>query len=125
MNAKVIATSLGAAALAAMAAQAATAQDTRAQGGFKGPTAVEMATVAQASEMDDEATVKLQGYIVKALGDEKYEFQDDTGTITVEIDDEDWRGLEVGPGDRVELTAEVDREWKRVELEAEDIRLVQ
>jgi uncharacterized protein (TIGR00156 family) len=120
MKANVVAMSLGAAALAAMAAQA-----DPAQGGFKGPSTVELATVAQASEMDEEATVKLQGFIVKAVGDEKYEFQDDTGTITVEIDDEDWRGLEVGPSDRVELTAEVDREWKRVELEAEHIQLAQ
>jgi uncharacterized protein (TIGR00156 family) len=92
-------------------------------GGFKGPDATALVTVAQAMEMDDEAAVKVQGYIVKAVGDEKYEFQDDSGTIIVEIDDEDWMGLEVGPTDRVELRGEIDKEWKKTELEAESIQL--
>ena len=43
----------------------------------------------------------------------------------VEIDDEDWRGVEAGPSDRVELRGEIDREWQRTELEADSVQLLQ
>jgi uncharacterized protein (TIGR00156 family) len=82
-------------------------------------------TVAEAKEQSEERAIKVQGYIVKSLGDEKYELQDDSGTIVVEIDDEDWRGVEVTPTDRVELSGEIDKEWNEVELEAESVKLVQ
>jgi len=94
-------------------------------GGFKGPDGVTLVTVAQASEMSDDSVVKLNGYIIKSLGDEKYEFQDDSGTLVVEIDNEDWHGMEVGPGDRVELRGEVDRERKTVEVEVDHVQLAQ
>jgi uncharacterized protein (TIGR00156 family) len=94
-------------------------------GGFKGPDGTTLVTAAQANEMDDDSFVKLQGYIVKSLGDEKYEFRDDSGTIVVEIDQEDWRGVEAGPGDRVELRGEIDREWKRTEVDVDSVQLVQ
>jgi uncharacterized protein (TIGR00156 family) len=92
-------------------------------GGFKGPDGVTLVTAAQASEMDDDSVVKLQGFLVKSLGDEKFEFQDDSGTIVVEIDNEDWNGVEAGPSDRVELRGEVDREWKTAEVEVDHIQL--
>lgn len=117
MKAALSAVALGAAAFAAQADPSA--------GGFKGPDGVTLVTVAQAIEMSDDSVVKLQGYLVKSLGDEKYEFHDDSGTIVVEIDDEDWRGVEVGPSDRVELRGEVDRERKGTELEVDHVQLAQ
>jgi uncharacterized protein (TIGR00156 family) len=90
-------------------------------GGFKGPDGATLVTAAKA----DNSFVKLQGYIVKSLGDEKYEFKDDSGTIVVEIDDDDWRGVEAGANDRVELRGEIDREWQRTELDADSVQLLQ
>ena len=109
----------------AMSLVAFTAYADPTEGGFKGPDGTTLVTAAQAKEMADNSFVKLQGYIVKSLGDEKYEFQDDSGTIVVEIDDEDWRGVEAGPSDRVELRGEIDREWQRTELEADSVQLLQ
>jgi uncharacterized protein (TIGR00156 family) len=91
--------------------------------GFKGPDNLELSTVAQAAELSEDAPVKLVGYVVKALGDEKYEFKDDTGTLVVEIDDDDWHGVEAGPTDRVEIAGEIDREWRETGVEVDRIRL--
>jgi uncharacterized protein (TIGR00156 family) len=91
--------------------------------GFKGPDNVTSSTVAQVAEMAEDAHVKLVGYIVKSLGDEKFEFRDDTGTIVIEIDEDDWHGVEAGPSDRVEITGEVEREWRETGVEVDRIRL--
>ncbi len=94
--------------------------------GFNGPgNKPRAATAVEVADLPDEAEVILTGYIVRALGDERYEFQDDSGTLTVEIDDDEWRGIEVSPQDRVELTGEVDHEGRDTELEVDHVRLVQ
>jgi uncharacterized protein (TIGR00156 family) len=91
--------------------------------GFKGPDNVALSTVAQVTELSEDAQVKLVGYIVKSLGDETFEFRDDTGTLVIEIDDDDWHGVEAGPSDRVEITGEVEREWRETGVEVDRIRL--
>jgi len=75
--------------------------------------------------MGDDSPVKIQGHIVKALGDETYEFQDESGILVVEIDDEEWGSLEVEPTDRVELRGEIDKDLQKTDLEVDHIRLVQ
>jgi uncharacterized protein (TIGR00156 family) len=92
-------------------------------GGFTGPDNRTLVTAIEVTKLPDDAEVRLTGYIVKNIGDEKYEFRDDTGTIIVEIDDEDWKGMEVSPEDRVEITGEVDQEWQKTELDVDTIRL--
>lgn len=93
--------------------------------GFKGPTSVEKATVAQAKEMKDDTHVILQGYIESSLGDEDYMFKDETGTIRVEIDHDVWRGLDVTPNDKVEIQGEVDTHfYKPTEIDVKRIQLV-
>ena len=78
-------------------------------GGFTGPAASNLnVTAAEASKLSDDTPVILTGKIKQSLGDEKYMFRDASGTITVEIDNEDWRGVTVGPNDTVELQGEVD-----------------
>ena len=77
-------------------------------GGFQGPSAVDVVTVEQASRMKDDSQVILRGSIESSLGDEKYLFKDKTGSIRIEIDDDDWKGLVVKPSDVVEIRGEVD-----------------
>ncbi len=93
--------------------------------GFKGPDNVALSSVAEAVELSEDTQVKLAGYIVQALGDETYEFKDDTGTIIVEIDDDDWHGLEVAPTDKVEISGEIDREWRETGVDVDRIRLAE
>ena len=77
--------------------------------GFNGPS-VAISKVRDAKKMRDETSVVLVGKIEKSLGGEKYQFTDETGSIIVEIDEEKWMGLEVGPTDTVEIYGEVDKD---------------
>lgn len=94
-------------------------------GGFSGPDSLRLVTVAEALELTDDTHVKVQGRIVRSLGDEKYEFTDDSATITVEIDDDDWNGLEATPDMQVEVTGEIDAERAGNELDADTVRAAQ
>lgn len=71
----------------------------------------------------DNQYITLKGYIISKIGNEKYIFKDDTGTIQVEIDDKDWNGCNVSASDRVILEGEVDRDWNSVTVEVSSVRL--
>jgi uncharacterized protein (TIGR00156 family) len=94
-----------------------------AQEGYRGPGA-DVVTVDAAKSLRDDYPVTLRGKIERFLGDEKYLFTDDTGSIIIEIDDRLWRGISVDQNDTVEITGEVDRGFTRVEVEASSIRKV-
>lgn len=92
------------------------------RGGFTGP-GLAVSTVAEAAKMSDDQPVVLEGKIKQGLGDEKYLFHDASGEITIEIDDDDWRGLSVGPEDTVEISGEVDKELFDVKVDVDTIKL--
>ena len=91
------------------------------QSGFRGPS-VRHITVAEALNLRNDAPVILRGYIVRFLGNERYLFRDETGTITVEIERRVWGSLSIDENDLVEITGEIDREWNRIEVEVDTIR---
>lgn len=95
-------------------------------GGFAGPGVGGAATtVAEALKLRDDAFVTLQGRIVSALGDEKYVFQDATGSVTVEIDDDEWRGITVTPETTIEITGELDKElFEAPKIDVKSFRVV-
>lgn len=66
------------------------------------------ATVSQALQMADDTDLVLQGYIVQHLGKKDYLFRDESGTITVKIDEDEWRDLTVSPADKIEIVGEVE-----------------
>ena len=76
-----------------------------------------ISTVKQVMEMRDDVPVIVKGNIIQRMGDESYLFEDATGSITVEIDDDEWRGQTVTPTDTVKLYGEVDRGIFKTELE--------
>jgi uncharacterized protein (TIGR00156 family) len=88
-----------------------------------GPGA-DVVTVETAKGLRDEYPVVLRGKIERFLGDEKYLFTDETGSIIVEIDNRLWRGISVDQNDTVEITGEVDRDFTRTEIEADSIKKV-
>ncbi|MDR2112406.1 MAG: NirD/YgiW/YdeI family stress tolerance protein [Candidatus Accumulibacter sp.] len=94
-----------------------------AQGGFvdnSGRSAASAAlSVEEAKKLRDDSPVQLQGNIVRALGDEKYVLRDASGEIVVEIDDDVWRGVTVGPDDKVEIRGEIDRDFPGFSVEIE------
>jgi uncharacterized protein (TIGR00156 family) len=93
------------------------------QGGYKGPGAVAI-TVAEAKNLRDDSPVILRGKIERFLGDEKYLFSDDTGNITIEIDNKVWGTLSVDQNDLVEVTGEIDRDFRAIEVEIRTIRKI-
>lgn len=81
-------------------------------------------TVKHALTLKDDAKVKLKGYIVKSVGDEKYQFRDNTGTITVDIDDELWQGKPISAKTPVTIVGEIDVDYKpakRVEVDVDQV----
>jgi len=84
-----------------------------------------LTTVKHALTAKDNTPVKLHGQVVKSLGDEKYQFRDKTGSITVDVDDELWQGRPISPNTNVTLIGEVDIDYKplkRVEIEVDQVQ---
>ncbi len=119
-------TFLSALAVSAVAlSSAAFAASDNSNGGFTGPgSEVAIVSVQQAKGMNDDAMVILQGNIQKKVGDELYLFSDGNDTIMVEIDDDDWNGLSIGPNDVVEISGEVDKGWTSIEIDVDQIKKV-
>lgn len=87
-------------------------------GGFTGP-GTSFVTVEQAKAMRDDSYIALKGSIVQQIGNEKYLFKDNTGTIHVEIDKKIWQGQNVGPNDVVEIYGELDKDWTAIEIDVD------
>ncbi|MEG2695797.1 MAG: NirD/YgiW/YdeI family stress tolerance protein [Acinetobacter sp.] len=84
-----------------------------------------LTTVKQALTLKDNTKVQLRGHVVKATGDEKYQFRDNTGSITVDIDDELWQGKPISANTTVTLIGEVDVDYKptkRVEIDVDSVK---
>jgi len=93
-------------------------------GSFTGPDALKVVTVTEAPGMRDDSAVKLQGFILRSLGDEKYEFRDASGTMTIEVDNDDWGGVQASPDVKVELIGEIDKDLLKTTLDVDAVRLL-
>ncbi len=101
-------------------------QATNATGSYSGPSNVPLMTVKQLLETgrDDQIT-RLQGRLVSFEGDERYTFEDATGRITVEIDNEDFpAGQSISAEQTVELTGEFDKGLRKTEFEVDRLTLI-
>ena len=77
--------------------------------------------VGEAKKLSDDTPVVLTGKIVRSLGSEKYEFKDKTGSVTLDIDNDDWNGVNVGPEDTVEIQGEVDKDFTSFEIDVDRV----
>lgn len=95
-------------------------------GGYSGPSAVPLMTVQQLlAEGKDDQHARLQGRIVSHDGGDKYTFADDSGRITVEIDDDRFPpGQGIGAEQRVELYGEFDKGLRKQEFEVDRITVL-
>ncbi len=91
-------------------------------GGFSGG-GNQVSTVREALRMRDDQYVTLTGYIVRQIDDDDYIFQDSTGSIRVEIDDDDWRGIRANPQTKLTITGEIDRDDGRNTVDVDYVRL--
>ncbi|MDR1301901.1 MAG: NirD/YgiW/YdeI family stress tolerance protein [Treponema sp.] len=91
------------------------------RGGYTGPSSVSISKASEVKTMPHDADVVLEGRIESYLGNEKYLFNDGSGTVILEIDNDEWNGLEVGADDVVIIYGEVDKKLQRIEIEVEKI----
>jgi uncharacterized protein (TIGR00156 family) len=80
--------------------------------------------VSAVQNMPDDSMVYIQGYLTQNLGNEMYTFQDDSGTITVEIDDDLLASSAATPNTLVWIAAEVNKDGNVTSLEAEEIQFL-
>ena len=95
-------------------------------GGFKGPGAqAAVDTVAKALKARGETPCVLEGRIISAASEhEEYVFQDSTGKIVIELDDDLFHGRTVTPENVIRIWGEVDTKLARdseVEVDKFDI----
>lgn len=91
---------------------------------FEDPRHTGVTTVSAAQEAVDDSRVSLTGTILRQLGEERYLFQDSTGTIIVEIDHKDWRNVPVNPDTIVRISGEVERDWLTKEIDVERVEVM-
>ncbi|MBN3859900.1 NirD/YgiW/YdeI family stress tolerance protein [Neisseriaceae bacterium PsAf] len=85
-----------------------------------------LTTVANAKTLKDDTKIVLEGVLLKAYGDEKYQFKDNTGSIIVEIDDKLWKGKPVYPNQKIRIRGEVEKKIGRAtEIDADEVEFLQ
>lgn len=83
---------------------------------------VEITSIEKIKSLEDDTWINLEGYIIKQVGHELYEFRDKTGTINVNIDDKLWRGRTVKPSNKVQIEGKIDKERRDIEIDVKSIR---
>lgn len=97
---------------------------TGAMAAYTGPGADAQITTASAvKDAQEGAKAQLTGKLTKSLGDEKYQFQDESGEVIVEIDDDLLRNIQIDENTPVVLVGEVDDDWNGQEVEIDVISL--
>ena len=97
------------------------------KGGFKGPTKSKriIRDVISALNANDDTKVELTGQLTMSLGDEDYMFQDSTGEIAVEIDDDIWYGRTVTPENTIVIRGEVEKDWNSTSIDVDSLEVLQ
>ena len=77
--------------------------------------------VTEVVEMPDNTPVVMRGKIKQNMGDEMFLFEDSTGTIMLEIDEEDWNGNTVRVDDIVTIYGTVDKGGRVTEIDVTSV----
>lgn len=89
-------------------------------GGFNGGGGQTMTVQSVKRNAYDDQHVSLVGRLTQFLGDDDYVFQDKTGTIVVELDDDDdHRWNHIQKDQLIQIYGEVDRDDGRVKIEVD------
>ena len=91
---------------------------------FNGPEVASINSVSGVLKAKDDSFVMLTGNITKSLGNELYLFKDKTGEIQIEIDEDNWMGVDVTPQDTVVIRGEVDNEWSAPQIDVDTIKIL-
>jgi len=78
-------------------------------------------SVMEVVSLPDKSPVTMRGRITKDMGDNIYVFEDSSGTIMLEIDEEDWNGKTVRVDDIVTVYGNVDKGSEYTEIDVTSI----
>jgi uncharacterized protein (TIGR00156 family) len=78
-------------------------------------------SVMEVVSLPDKSPVTMRGKITKNMGDNIYVFEDSSGTIMLEIDEEDWNGKTVRVDDIVTVYGNVDKGSDYTEIDVTSI----
>lgn len=101
----------------------------QAQAQYIGPATQGTAAITTVADVmknaADDQEVTLRGRITKKLKKERYEFQDNTGTVRMEIDDKYFHNVRVTDKTLVEVYGEVEKDFGRpLEIEAKKLTVI-
>ncbi|ART79590.1 YgiW/YdeI family stress tolerance OB fold protein [Oceanisphaera avium] len=80
-------------------------------------------TVAQALRMTEDHDIRLTGHVVEQVGKEKYLFDDGTGTLLVEIDNDKWRDMRATSRTRLTIWGQLDEDERGNTLQVDHLEL--
>ncbi|AWC94363.1 TPA: NirD/YgiW/YdeI family stress tolerance protein [Morganella morganii subsp. morganii] len=89
-------------------------------GGFASQTA-QVVSVSNANNQPDDSRVIIEGFIIRNISHNLYEFKDDSGITRVKIDKDKWDGLIVSPDTKIRIEGRIDNHLIDHEINAEKI----
>jgi uncharacterized protein (TIGR00156 family) len=81
-------------------------------------------TVSEVAKLGDDVRVVLEGKIEAHIKDDDYRFRDNTGTITLDIDDDEWPAVNISENDRVRIFGETDASFLRRKVDVDRIEII-
>ncbi len=93
---------------------------------YDGPMAnTTTSTVQDALKARDDTDVRLEGYIINYIKEDKYTFQDSTGTIVVEVSNKIMNNVNINEKTKVIIYGEVDSDFgKRNRVDVDRLQVV-
>ena len=67
-------------------------------------------TINEAKSAADDSLVSIRGFIVKRLSDDEYQLKNANETLTVEIDEHLWKGIQITDKSEIEIQGEIDQD---------------
>lgn len=87
--------------------------------GFSAAAATNMTVANVIANGTDEMDVTMRGRITKMIGQDKFIFEDETGTIVVELDDDkDWSHIQ--KDQLIDIHGEIDRDANSIKVDVKD-----
>ncbi|HIE5766478.1 TPA: YgiW/YdeI family stress tolerance OB fold protein [Proteus mirabilis] len=92
-------------------------------GGFVSQS-TSVTSVSNVDNLPNNSTIIIEGFIVRNITHNVYEFKDDSGSIRVKIDNDKWNGLNVSSDTKIRIEGRIDNHLVQDEINVGRISLV-
>ncbi len=92
-------------------------------GGFVSQS-TSVTSVSNVDNRPNDSTIIIEGFIVRNITHNVYEFKDDSGSIRVKIDNDKWNGLNISSDTKIRIEGRVDNHLVQDEINVDKISLV-